>query len=122
MPIAGSFVFWLAGIVGSAFAYRKAKKLLRQYRFTAAVLCLAAAIAVGTIAISNMSQELVIAADSTPNIPIGIAKGIYPGRVVWVHDPNATEWDGYYSPEHWWQEEHTDLAAVEKMVSKAIRG
>ena len=54
--------------------------------------------------------------------PLGQAKGIHPGRVVWVHDPDATDWEGYDSSEHWWQNACTDLAVVEKMVSQAIRG
>ncbi len=29
-----------------------------------------------------------------PNSPIGVGKGIYPGRVVWAHEPGATRWDG----------------------------
>jgi hypothetical protein len=53
---------------------------------------------------------------------MGKAKGIHPGRVVWVHDPNATDWAGFSSREHWWQSDHTDLAVVEKMLSQAVRG
>ena len=26
--------------------------------------------------------------------PLGVAKGIHPGRVVWVHDPEVTDWKG----------------------------
>ncbi|MCP4589465.1 MAG: DUF362 domain-containing protein, partial [bacterium] len=47
---------------------------------------------------------------------------IHPGRVVWVHDPNATDWEGYNSWTHWWEDECTNLTVVEKMVSQAIRG
>ena len=25
---------------------------------------------------------------------MGVGRGINPGRVVWVHEPNATSWDG----------------------------
>ena len=57
-----------------------------------------------------------------PHGPVGEAKGIHPGRVVWVHDPNATDWYGYSSTEHWCQDGHTDPVVVEKMVSQAIRG
>ena len=35
----------------------------------------------------------------TSNDPIGVAQGVHPGRVVWIHDPNATDWAGYSSPE-----------------------
>ena len=29
-----------------------------------------------------------------PNTPIGVAKGIHPGRVAWAFDPKAAAWDG----------------------------
>ncbi len=29
-----------------------------------------------------------------PNTPMGIARGIHPGRVAWAHDPKAAAWDG----------------------------
>ncbi len=53
--------------------------------------------------------------------PIGVAKGIHPGRVVWVWDDSATNWDGYDSLEHWWQDDCTDLNQVREMISKAIQ-
>jgi hypothetical protein len=54
-----------------------------------------------------------------PNTPIGVGKGIYPGRVVWVHDPNATKWDGVTG--RWWEDRNLDQEAVDKMVSHALR-
>ena len=122
MPVAGSFLVWVFGIIGSAFAYRRAAKFLLRRRFAAAIVFLTIGIAAGMVAITNMSERVVISADSVPNSPIGEARGIHPGRVVWVHDPNSTDWDGYYSHEHWFESDHTNLPAVEKMVSKAIRG
>ncbi|MGQ9589299.1 MAG: thioesterase family protein [Planctomycetota bacterium] len=52
--------------------------------------------------------------------PIGEAKGIHPGRVVWAHDPGATDWKG---PEDgaWWEEAHTSYERVDRMVSEAVR-
>ena len=29
-----------------------------------------------------------------PNTPMGVAKGIHPGRVAWAYDPKAAAWDG----------------------------
>jgi len=54
-----------------------------------------------------------------PNAPIGVARGIHPGRVVWVHDPAATNWNGP-GDGHWWQSGHTDQAVVDRMMSRAI--
>ena len=55
-------------------------------------------------------------------MPLGVARGEKPGRVVWIHEPNATDWDGYGSPGLWSEDAHTDPAVVRKMVSRAIRG
>ena len=54
-----------------------------------------------------------------PNTPIGVARGIYPGRVVWVRDPSATLWDGRNG--HWWDAAATDQARVDAMLSRALR-
>lgn len=53
--------------------------------------------------------------------PLGAGKGIFPGRVAWVYGPEATSWAGFTSSEPWWQTNHTDLAVVEEMMSKAVR-
>ncbi len=53
--------------------------------------------------------------ETTPNPindPIGVPKGLNPGRVVWVHDPDATAWQGPTSGESCWEPEHTDQVAV----------
>lgn len=54
-----------------------------------------------------------------PLSPIGEAKGIHPGRVVWVHDPKATDWKG---PEEglWWEARHTSFERVDAMVSRSL--
>jgi len=39
-----------------------------------------------------------------PNAAIGIAKGIFPGRVIWAHDPKVTSWDGAIG--YWWEDRY----------------
>jgi hypothetical protein len=50
---------------------------------------------------------------------LGTGRGIFPGRVVWVHHPEAAHWDG--SSGLWWQEQNTSQGAVAEMLSQAIR-
>jgi hypothetical protein len=54
-----------------------------------------------------------------PNQPIGVGKGIHPGRVVWVREPDATRWDGKTGD--WWDDANTDQRLVSGMMSGAIR-
>jgi hypothetical protein len=123
MPLASGFVAWLVVLVGSVTLFRRFGHLLRRSRPVLVGICLitVALVAVGTRA---GRPELLATAQGPwgPHGPIGEAKGIHPGRVVWVYDPNATDWEGYYSSRHWWQNECTNLEAVQRMVSQAIRG
>ncbi len=54
-----------------------------------------------------------------PNQPMGEGKGIFPGRVVWSQDFNASKWDGQTG--QWWDDQNTDQAAVDKMFSQSIQ-
>jgi hypothetical protein len=65
-------------------------------------------------------DQFVPASDPAANVPIGVAKGLHPGRVVWAHDPNATPWEGP-GQGHWWESNHTDQDVVDNMMSGAIR-
>jgi hypothetical protein len=52
--------------------------------------------------------------------PTGEAKGIHPGRVVWVYDPQVTDWEGP-GKGHWWEANHTKQERVNQMMSQALR-
>jgi hypothetical protein len=58
--------------------------------------------------------------DQHRNQPIGVGKGIHPGRVVWAHDPGATRWEGP-GHGHWWEDRYTIPSAVEGMMSGAVQ-
>ncbi len=120
MPLASGFVAWLVGLIGSVVAFHKARGFLRQSRVHMALACLVAMVAFGAVALMNMPEKNAIAAEQPGLAPIGQAKGIHPGRVVWVHDPEATNWNGPGDGHHW-QAEHADPAACDRMMSQAIR-
>jgi hypothetical protein len=82
-------------------------------------LCVVASVGALWLALSITTRTPALADAPTPNAPVGVAQGIHPGRVVWVHDPDATDWEGP-GDGHWWQPTHTDQAAVDRMMSRAI--
>jgi len=121
-PLASGFVVWLAGLIGSTLAYRRAKRLVHQSRYVLAGICVVASIMAIWWSVNITAEapaEAAFIPSDPPNSPIGVAKGIYPGRVVWVHDPGATSWDGATSD--WWDDNSTDQDAVDYMVSKSIQ-
>jgi hypothetical protein len=117
-PVASGFVVWVAALLGSAFAWRKAQQ--RQMLLWRACLWGALAVAGGAVVLVNLPSFSAWAGNPAHGA-IGKAKGIFPGRVAWVHAPEAVKWDGYSSTEHWFETNHTDLAVVEQMVSEAVR-
>ncbi len=119
MPLASGFVVWLLGIAASIAAFRKAKVSLAHRRYIVALAALT--IGVGAIWLTlGLTGDNPALAETDALRPIGQGKGIYPGRVVWVHDPESTDWDGP-GDGHLWEPEHTSRTACDKMVSKAIR-
>lgn len=131
MPVAYSFIAYLLSLAGSAVFFRKAVRTIRtrQFRYGFIILAVAALFAAWAMVNSNTSaraDNAVISAfvDSLgPNAPIGQAKGIYPGRVVWVYDPSSTNencdpdkyGDGYFL------DKNCNQTVVNSMVSEALQ-
>ncbi|MEA3225463.1 MAG: DUF362 domain-containing protein, partial [Planctomycetota bacterium] len=114
------FVIWLAGAIGSVAAFRRAKRCLVQSRYVLCAVLVAAGIGSVWLAQSFTSKEIVFAEEPVANVPVGAARGLHPGRVVWVHDPDATDWQGA-GDGHWWESNHTDQTVVDEMMGGAIR-
>ena len=51
--------------------------------------------------------------------PIGLARGVHPGRVVWVHDPDVTDWAGP-GEGHWYDPQHLSQDRVSAMMEQAV--
>jgi len=120
-PLASSFIAYIVGIFATAFAFRKARQRLSQSRYVLAAVCILVSIASAWFTISINSRKAKaysFTPPDPPNSPMGVAKGIHPGRVVWVHDPNATNWNG--SDYYYWDDAHTNQAVVDSMMSTAL--
>ena len=130
MPLASGFVLWLTGIAASTLAFRKARVQFRQARYVTGIAALAVALlGVGwTVASQNgISQagvlpERVEYVPHPANQPIGVAKGYKPGRVVWVHDPQVTDWNGAATVvgESWFN--HINQTEATDMMQSALKG
>ncbi|MFN0165995.1 MAG: DUF362 domain-containing protein [Bryobacteraceae bacterium] len=66
------------------------------------------------------AETAAVPAAMLPNEPIGVGKGLHPGRVVWTHNAKAARWGGS-GDGHWWDSNQTNETAVDSMMSGAIR-
>ena len=55
-----------------------------------------------------------------PTNPIGVARGIFPGRIAWVRHPFAAYWSGATNDGFWWQSNFTSQPAVDDMLQAAL--
>lgn len=121
-PLAAGFVAWVLGLTASTWAYRRARHQLLQARYGLAALLLSVAVLAIWLPLSLTDQgdaQAAFVPSEPPNTPIGAGKGLFPGRVVWLHEPDATRWDG--SKGRWWEEENCDQDIVNYMMSRTIR-
>lgn len=116
-PLAGGFLVWLACALGAAPLFRRGKRLWKESRIALACACAGVAAVLAVILLAGPPRQ---AATAEPNRPIGIGQGIHPGRVVWVHDPRATKWNGP-GEGHWWEDAHTIQSAVDGMMAQAVQ-
>jgi hypothetical protein len=119
-PLAGSFLLWIPGALASVAIFRHLRKTLVQPRRNLAIAALIAALALGAVILGTLPERPALADNQAPNSPIGMARGINPGRVVWIHEPAATDWAGP-GQGHWWEGSHTKQDLVDRMMSGALR-
>jgi hypothetical protein len=125
MPIASGFIGYLAMLVLSSIVFIRSKKTIIHYP----VFFLGAFVVFGLTGFvlfdtdvvsggSNMPTDMVV----TPNQPMGVAQGIFPGRVVWIHNSNAVNQKCQPdSTNHaWWMAENNNQSTIDSMVSAAI--
>ena len=139
MPLASGFIVYLIGVIASAAAFMKAKKMLAKSRYLLATGFVVLGL-LASLLIFHNSRETAYAKYATikkeANLPMGMAKGIFPGRVVWVHNPDATnencvpdstvssregKYTTYRTGLTWFLPQNNNQAVVDSMVSSAIQ-
>ena len=127
-PLAGSFVAYVGGMALALFSVKKGAALFRNRRAIPALLLVLCGIVVGTFTLLRTDSEsnaAILATDSlfvpgdAPNTPMGVARGIFPGRVVWAWDSTATTWNGITG--NWWTDASTHQVVVDSMLTKSLR-
>ncbi|HNW50182.1 MAG TPA: DUF362 domain-containing protein [Prolixibacteraceae bacterium] len=130
-PVATSFVIYVSGMVTSVYFFKKAGRKIRERRLLIGLSFLFIALMTLTIALFNkqetasahLTDDNVFVDPLGPNKPIGEAKGVVPGRVVWVHNPDATNENctNASQSDAYWLSENCSQTAVDQMFSAAIK-
>ena len=131
-PIASGFVLWLLGLFTIRPLINKVKTAFphRVWMGSFIAVMIVVSFLIWTMIsfstnINAVSKEAATAYNFVPaksNDPKGIAKGIFPGRVVWAHDPKAARWKGNWksNSDQWWLDGNTDQQRVDAMLAATL--
>ena len=130
-PIMSSFIIYLLGINISVFSFKKFKHFMRTSRYWLGSAFLLITIISFAVILLNDNKKAIADVlhpynNSFPipsNTPIGTANGLFPGRVVWVHDVDAT--NEYYEPtydgyDYWYDDFNADPEVIRQMLEASI--
>lgn len=133
MPLAFSFLAWLASMSATVLLFRKAIANFKALKYKYALLFMVTAIVAGTSTLvyeslpskaADVSSHAGIFEDPLgPNSPIGNPRGILPGRVIWAYNPDATN-ENCTNANHadaYWLEKNCDQDVVDNMFSDGIK-
>ena len=129
-PLMSGFIIYILSLGGITLAYRKAKQNLYKSRYLSAGLLVIVAIAGLILTIIHGSNDIIAGSNMVasgpedgPNIPIGTAKGIKPGRVVWAWDKEATNencTNTFDNNDWFWKPENTNSEIVSSMINGSL--
>jgi hypothetical protein len=121
-PLAAGFIVWLLGLVVSSLIIQRARSLFQRHRYVVGVICFASAVLLSFLTMSDTPGVAASAGTFVPtdfaNNPMGVAKGINPGRVVWVYDSLLSD-QGSKSG-WWWEDKRTDPKEAQRMMNQAL--
>ncbi len=127
-PIASGFLVYIVTLLAAVFSFQKARTYVRKSRYALASIFILAAIVTGmyfvfssntpSFAATAPADSLFVPTDSA-NSPMGTARGIFPGRVVWMRDSTAAHWSG--TSGNWWSDANTNQTAVDSMLSRSLQ-
>ncbi len=120
-PIMSSFVLWVLALTGTTFAFKKARRFLLESKYLAAGLFIIIGMASASLFMAKSAKESK-AADLEiwykPNIPLGVAKGEFPGRVAWGHNPAVASWDGQTG--YWWDDQANKQEETDRLFAQTL--
>lgn len=126
-PIMSAFVLYLLSLFGGITAWSKAKTYIKNRKYGFATLFVLISMICAAVFTIQNSDSLYAQLKSVispakmmvgANKPIGVGKGIFPGRVVWVHKPGVSNWDeqtGFWFEDRWNSQEKAN-----EMISEAL--
>lgn len=121
-PFMSAFVLYLIGLASTIYLFKEKKGRLFLLKGVLALVFVVSLLISFQYSTSESQVALVDASYFQANTPMGVAQGIFPGRVVWIHNPDATNADmTNTSTDYWALDKNCNQNLVGTMLSSGIR-
>jgi len=121
-PFMSAFVLYLIGLASTVYLFKEKKGRLFLLKGVLAIVFVVSLLFSFQLSTPGSKQSLVDAPYLTANTPIGVAKGIFPGRVVWEMDKDATNENcTNKTGNFWFMNQNTIQTVVEKMLADGLK-
>lgn len=130
-PLMSSFVIYLLAISASMYSFKKFKQAFQKSSYLIGTIFLLLVILSVSVIVLN-DNKTAVASILNPvdnmfpvqsNQPVGVAQGLFPGRVVWTQDINATN-ENYIpkkgSSDFWYSDLNVDETVVKEMLATSL--
>lgn len=119
-PMMSAFVTYLLSFTVTWWSGRKFYNAVRQRKIAVSIFSFICLCLFGIMTLVENSTDLlaqIVLPVTEPrmawgrNNPVGIPRGIYPGRVTWAHAPGAAAWEkgtGFWYEDRWNNQEDAD--------------
>lgn len=116
-PFMSAFVLYLIGLASTIYLFKE-----KQGRMLLLKSALGIVFVVSLLISFSTPQSLIEASYLAPNEPIGVAQGTFPGRVVWIHNPEATNANmANTTSDYWALDKNCNQVLVDSMLVSGIR-
>ena len=135
-PFMSGFILYLISVGGTALALKSFINKLASSKYFLAVVFLVIATSLYLFSQTQFVSSLyarTLKTDQnyfTPNEPIGVAQGIFPGRVVWMWNPDATNENCTNTSnsngvidagdDAWFMDINNDQMVIDSMITKSL--
>ncbi|MDZ7743358.1 MAG: DUF362 domain-containing protein [Bacteroidota bacterium] len=135
-PFMSAFVLWLISLGGGLLAVKRSLNAFKNAKYLSGLFFFLLSMGAWGLfhtlySEKGMARERLQSGQFPPNEPIGSAQGIFPGRVVWMWDENATNencsntsnGNGIIDDgdDAWFMDHNNNYDAIDSMLGKSMR-
>ena len=121
-PFMSAFVIYLIGLASTVYIFKEKKGRLFLLKGVLAIVFVVSLLFSFQLSTPSSTFAIVDPSYFIPNAPMGVAQGIFPGRVAWIYNPDATNKNmTNKAGDYWFMDQNCNQTSVDSMLTAGVR-